>query len=77
MNSAYRLCRVDGRIAAFRGWEQYSNMVNASPLVGGYPGGTISFVRGIVEYDDGTIDLVGPTTIRFVDIPEELKGYEE
>lgn len=76
MNNAYRLCRVNGRIAAFHCWEQYSNVVNASHLVGGYPGGTISFVRGIVEYDDGTLDLVAPKTIRFVDIPEELKGYE-
>lgn len=52
MNGGCRLCRVDGRIAAFHGWEQYSNMVNASPFVGGYPGGVISSIRGLVEYDD-------------------------
>lgn len=77
MNGGCRLCMVNERIAAFHGWEQYSNVVDASPMIGGHPGGVISFVRGLVEYDDGTIDLVGPTTIRFVDIPEELKGYEE
>lgn len=77
MNNAYRLCRVNGRIAAFHCWEHRSNVVDASPLRGGHPGGVISFVLGIVEYDDGTIGLANPTSIQFVDILEELKGDEK
>lgn len=52
--------------ALFHCWDFISNVVDASPLIGGHPGGTIAYVMGIVEYEDGSINLVYPQSIQFV-----------
>ena len=61
-----RDCTVDGRPGYFHLWEQYSNPVPASPLVGGAPAGVIAQVFGIVEFSDG-VERVQPYKIKFTD----------
>ncbi len=34
-----RLCEVNGKLGYFHRWEQWSKVVDASPLRGGHPGG--------------------------------------
>ena len=48
-----RLCEVDGELGYFHCWEHWSNVIDASPLRGGHPGGQIRQVYGIVEFKDG------------------------
>lgn len=61
-----RLCEVNGELGHFHTWEQWSNVVNASPLRGGHPGGQVSQVYGIVEFKDG-VRRVDPAKIEFCD----------
>lgn len=61
-----RGCTVDGRPGYFHTWEQYSQVVPPSPLLGGHPGGTIAQVFGIVEFSDG-VKRVEPYEIKFTD----------
>ena len=64
----YRLCKVNKNVVGyFHGWEHWSNVIDASYLVGGHPGGQISYTLGIVEYPDGTIKQVYPNDIQFID----------
>lgn len=62
-----RLCKVYETLCYFHMWENYSQLVEASMLKGGAPAGIVSFVSGIVEYPDGSIKKVLPTSITFVD----------
>ena len=61
-----RLCEVDEELGYFHTWEQWSNVVNASPLRGGHPGGNVGQVYGIVEFKDG-VRRVDPVKINFCD----------
>lgn len=61
-----RACMVDGRPGNFHTWEQYSEPVGASPMVGGRPAGVISMLFGIVEFAEG-IERVDPVSIKFCD----------
>ena len=57
-----RLCEVDGELGYFHCWEHWSNVIDASPLRGGHPGGQIGQVYGIVEFTDGVlVDRDGKT----------------
>lgn len=47
-------------------WEQWSNVIDASPLRGGHPAGQIGQVYGIVEFKDG-VRRVDPASIKFCD----------
>lgn len=61
-----RGCTVDGRPGYFHIWEQWSNVVEPSPLLGGHPGGVVAQVFGIVEFSDG-VERVEPYKIKFTD----------
>lgn len=65
-----RLCMVDGKLGYFHTWEQYSEVIDPSPLKGGHPGGTIAQVFGIVEFSNG-IRRVNPCDIKFITEKEE------
>ena len=54
------------KLGYFHRWEQWSNVVDASPLRGGHPGGQNGQVFGIVEFEDG-VRRVGPSSIKFCD----------
>ena len=53
--------------ALFHCWDHRSELYDASPMIGGHPGGQVSGTFAIVEYEDGTIHEVEPTQIQFVD----------
>lgn len=61
-----RLCVVNGKMGYFHCWEHYSRPVEPSPMIGGAPGGVISFVRAIVEFPEG-IGYVDPKDLKFCD----------
>lgn len=61
-----RLCQVDGELGYFHTWEHWSNVVDASPLRGGHPGGQVGQAHGIVEFKDG-VRRVDPSKIKFCD----------
>lgn len=61
-----RSCMVEGRPGMFHLWEQYSQPVQASPMIGGPPAGVISYINGIVEFADG-VKRVDPCYIEFTD----------
>lgn len=96
-NSQYRPCLVKRDCdkwdkkrkevvkALFHCWVHKSEVVSPSPMVGGHSGGVVSGVLGLVEYEDGTIDQIHPSRIKFLDTQglmseicfEEEKGEEE
>lgn len=53
--------------ALFHCWSHRSELCDASPMIGGHPGGQVSGTFAIVEYEDGTVHEVEPQNIRFVD----------
>lgn len=53
--------------ALFHCWGYRSELVDASSMIGGHPGGQVSATFAIVEYEDGTVHEVEPQNIRFVD----------
>ena len=61
-----RLCEVNGELGYFHCWEHWSNVIDASPLRGGHPGGQIGQVYGIVEFP-GEVRRVEPCKIHFKD----------
>lgn len=66
-----RLCKVTKREsqekAIFHKWVEERQLQNASPMIGGHPGGEIASTLGIVEYKDGKVEKVFPEQIRFLD----------
>lgn len=93
-NSQYRPCLVCDRWdkkrkdvvkALFHCWIHKSEVVSPSPMIGGHSGGVVSGVLGLVEYEDGTINQIYPSRIKFLDTSglmseicfEEEKGEEE
>lgn len=69
----YRPCYVDGKKALFHRWVDCRKIVEPSVLKGGHGGGVIARTFGIVEYADGTVAEVAPSTIRFDD--DKLSDY--
>lgn len=66
-NSEYRPCIVGDRKALFHRWVEKSKVVPPSMMVGGHPGGTVSGVVAIVEFEDGTVEEMYPYKIKFLD----------
>lgn len=69
-----RLCQVGDELGQFHIWEQWSNVVDASPLRGGHPGGQIGQVYGIVEFKDGVRRIDPAPYIRILDGLMGLNG---
>lgn len=61
-----RLCKVNNELGYFHCWEHFSKPVPAGLTIGSSPAGVISYVSGIVEFDDG-VRRVDPTAIKFCD----------
>lgn len=53
--------------ALFHTWEQNSQIIYPSPMVGGNGGGVVSVIMGIVELEDGSVIRVAPYQIQFID----------
>ena len=69
-----RDCIVDNQFCIFHCWEQWSDVVAPSPMIGGHPGGQMSMIYGIVEFPDGSVKRISPTNIKFCD-EEHLNLY--
>lgn len=61
-----RLCHVLDKVGYFHCWEHYSDVIPESLLRGGHPGGTISFVRALVEFPEG-MGYADPEDLKFCD----------
>ena len=61
-----RLCKVNNELGYFHCWEHFSQPVPAGLTIGSPPAGVISYVSGIVEFEDG-VRHVDPTEIKFCD----------
>lgn len=68
-----RPCLVGGAPALFHMWEERSEIIEPSIMVGGHGGGVVKGVNGIVETEDGRVVKVHPTSITFVD--QKIKEY--
>lgn len=68
-----RPCIVGQQRALFHCWEQRSEVVPSSPMVGRHSGGAVNQILGIIEREDGTIHKAYPAEIRFID--GEAKRY--
>ncbi len=60
----------------FHTWSQESKPVAPSYLVGGHSGGVVSFILGLVELEDGTVEKEYPEDITFLDSPDKFKEYD-
>lgn len=61
---------TEERKALFHGWSTIAQVVDASPMIGGHPGGTVADTFAIVEYMDGNVERVHPEQIQFLDTEE-------
>lgn len=59
--------------ALFHKWDEIKQVIDASPMIGGHPGGQIAYTLGIVEFMDGTVGQVSPGYIKFLDT-EDFAG---
>ena len=71
-----RLCKVNGRLGYFHTWEQYSQPVGESLVIGGPPAGVIAQVFGIVEFEYG-VERVEPNLIKFLDCDWNREDNDE
>lgn len=53
-----RLCEVNGKLGYFHRWEQWSKVVDASPLRGGHPGGQNGQVLELLNSKTAFVVLV-------------------
>lgn len=67
MVSFYRTCRYENENYLFHCFEQWSNVIGESPMIGGHSAGQISQVFALIEDGKGNIHRVDPTTITFTD----------
>ena len=72
-----RLCKVKGELGLFHCWEHWANVVGASALRGGHPGGQVGQVYSIVEFPE-EVRRVEPYEIHFKDeINDVLRAINE
>lgn len=58
--------------ALFHRWVEERQLVDASAMIGGHPGGEIATTLAIVEYMDGRVEKVLPGRIRFLDTKDNM-----
>jgi len=76
----FRPCMVLGRKALFHRWVERQYSVDPSPMIGQCTGGTVQTIAALVEFEDGTCDLIDPIMIKFVDssrIESLFRQYKE
>ena len=69
LRPCYVVTKNDEKKALFHGWSFISNIVEPSPMIGGHPGGVISYTKGIVELENGKVVYASPENIVFIDSP--------
>ena len=51
-------------------------VLGPSPLKGGHMGGQVSEPVAVVEFEDGTVETVTPSHVRFLDTRAEMDQYD-
>lgn len=69
-----RPCWYRQERALFHCWEQISQVVAPSPMVGGHSGGVLQYTVALIELEDGTVREAEPTAIKFCD--NQFKEYD-
>lgn len=71
-----RLCEVNGELGQFHIWEQWSNVVDASPLRGGHPGGQMRkrFERLMSKAKSHTMTIARNSAYRLFATKEDTDG---
>ena len=64
--NSLRRCLVGDKKGWFHRWSDYSKVIPPSPMMGGHNGGQIQYTYGIIEYENGTVELVEPMKIVFI-----------
>lgn len=73
----YRPCVVKERKALFHGWAHKAEVIPPAPMMGGLrPGGQLSHIVAIVEYDDGSVHEAYPSEVRFLDTAAQMEEFE-
>lgn len=72
-----RPCKVGDRDALFQGWFSVEKPIPPSNIRGGHPGGQLSQILGLVEWNDGTVHTVYPYEVRFLDTEEQMGRFTE
>ncbi|MGO5578491.1 hypothetical protein [Catenibacterium mitsuokai] len=67
MEDYFRTCRYKDENYIFHCFEQWSNVVGESPMIGGHSAGQISMIHALIEDKKGNIHRVNPTMITFTD----------
>lgn len=75
--SEYRPCYVDGKKALFHKWEENARPIPPSMLISEDKGGQVWYTMGIVEFEDGRVEEVPPTKIRFADCLIKQYAFKE
>lgn len=68
---------IEERKALFHGWSTIVQLVDASPMIGGHPGGTVADTLAIVEYMDGKVERVLPEQIQFLDTEKHIPNKKK
>lgn len=71
-----RPCMVRDKPALFHKWVDNRDVLEPSPMRGGHNGGVIAYTQGLVEYADGSVGMVSPTSIKFEDKLFEQYAFE-
>lgn len=61
--------------ALFHRWYEYKNIAEGSMMIGGPPPGQVSWLYGVVEFEDGQVGLVEPKNIIFAGTEKKIKEY--
>lgn len=72
-----RPCKIGERDAIFHGWFPIAKPIPPSNLRGGHPGGQLSQVIGLVEWNNGTVHTAYPHEIRFLDTEKQMEEFAE
>lgn len=68
LSNEYRPCMVRGRKKAlFHRWVQSSEIVPPALTVGGHGGGVVAGAMAVVEFEDGSVMEVSPSSVTFLD----------
>ena len=75
ISDKYRVCRARGKLAWFHRWTENSFVVQPEPNGDKPCGGQVSCIYGVVEYGDGSIGVIKPPDIKFLDNPNsDMEG---
>ena len=62
-----RPCYIHERKGMFHAWINRARVAPASMMIGGGEGGQLWEVFGLIEFEDGHMEEVYPTRVRFAD----------